>query len=79
MSKMVIELNEKGIIEMLKSKEMVDILDQLGAQKALQAGPGYMHDTHLFQNRAVCHIFPATKEAGLDNYENNTLERVISG
>jgi hypothetical protein len=79
MSKMVIELNEQGIIEMLKSKEMVDILDQLGAQKALEAGDGYMHDTHIFQKRAVCNIFAATREAGLDNYENNTLERVMSG
>lgn len=74
-----IELDDKGIQEMLKSPEMVDILDNLGAQKALQAGPGYEHDTHIFKKRAVCHVYPGTKEAAHDNYENNTLEKVMSG
>lgn len=77
MSKVQIELNEKGIQELLKSAEMVDILDTYGAQKATQAGNGYAYETHTFSKRAVCNVYPDDREAAFDNYENNTLLKVI--
>jgi hypothetical protein len=70
-------LNEKGIQTMLKSEEMKSILGQLGAQKAAQAGPGYNYRVYDFPERSACNVYPDTKEAAHDNYENNTLVKVI--
>lgn len=70
-------LNSKGVQELLKSNEMQDILGRYGAQKAAQAGDGYASETHVFTKRAVCNVYPDTKEAAHDNYENNTLLKVI--
>lgn len=77
MSKVDIELNEKGVQELLKSPEMQEILERYGAQKSMQAGNGYSFEVHEYQKRAVCNIYPDTREAALDNYENNTLLKVI--
>lgn len=79
--KFTFELNEKGVAELLKGPEMQGVLAKVAAQKTAQAGPGYAYDVHAKggYNRAVAHIYPADKESGLDNYENNTLLKVISG
>lgn len=76
-AKVDIVLNDKGIQEMLKSQPMKDILRQLGAQKATQAGPGYNYRVYDFPERSACNIYPDSKEAAQDNYENNTLLKVI--
>lgn len=77
MTKVRVELNDKGVQALLKSTEMQQILDTFGRQKAMQAGDGYSSETHVFTKRAVCNVFPDTKEAAHDNYENNTLLKVI--
>ena len=79
MSKVVFELNEDGVRELMKSDEMKSILDQLGAQKAAQAGAGYSYAVHDFQKRSAANIFPNDEESARDNYENNTLLKVIGG
>lgn len=79
MSNLRFVLNLKGLNDLRKSKEMQDVLSRYGAQKAAQAGDGYASATHVFTKRAVCNVYPATKEAAHDNYENNTLEKVITG
>ena len=71
------ELNSAGVQELLKGGPMQGILGSLAAGKASQAGEGYDSDVHVGQKRAYANIFPATKEAAHDNYENNTLEKVI--
>ena len=77
MSKVKFELNGDGVQALLKSAEMQTILREHGGQKARQAGDGYASDVHVFQKRAVAHVFPETKEASNDNFENNTLLKVV--
>ena len=77
MNNVRIEINDAGVQELLKSSEMQSLLDSYGAQKAAQAGEGYDHAVHVHQKRAVANVFPATKEAAHDNYENNTLLKVV--
>lgn len=77
MSKFVLKLNDAGIQYLLKGPEMQGILGGIGRQKANAAGPGYESDVHVFQKRAAVHIFPSTYEAAQDNYENNTLIKVV--
>lgn len=77
MSKIELVLNDAGIQELLKGPEMQGILADIGREKANAAGPGYESDVHVFQKRAAVHIFPTTYEAAQDNYENNTLLKVV--
>ena len=77
--KVTFELNEKGVSELLKGPEMQALLANLGRRKASQAGDGYKSDVHVYQKRAVAQIYPGDRESGLDNYENNTLLKIING
>lgn len=77
MSKFKFELNQAGVQELMKSPEMKSILEEASSKKAAQAGAGYSSEVHAGQKRLYANIFPATKEAAHDNYENNTLEKVI--
>ena len=78
MSKNVkVQLNYKGLDALRKSSEMQAILDKYGREKAAQAGDGYESQLYVFQKRAAVSIYPKTYEAKLDNYENNTLLKVI--
>lgn len=79
MSKVLFMLNEDGVAELMKSSEMQSLLDQLGAMKAAQAGNGYSYAVHVHENRAVTNIFPNDAESAHDNYENNTLLKIIGG
>ena len=77
MSKIVFERNSAGIQELLKSSEMQAALEEAAAKKAAEAGEGYEYSTHIGQKRAYINLYPATKEAAYDNYDNNTLERIM--
>lgn len=77
MSKFELELYDAGIQELLKSPVIQGMLSDFGKQKANAAGPGYDSEVHVYQKRAVVNIFPATQEAAQDNYENNTLLKVV--
>lgn len=79
MSKVRFVLNKDGVSELMKGSEMQTILKQAGSQKASQAGPGYDSEVHVFKKRAVAHVFPGDEESARDNYENNTLVKVIGG
>ena len=77
MSSFELKLNDEGIQALLKGPEMQGILGDIGRQKASAAGTGYESEVHVFQKRAAVHIFPASHEAAQDNYENNTLLKVV--
>ena len=77
MAKMKFVLDIAGVDELRKSPEMQAILKQYGSEKAAQAGVGYESDVHVFSKRAVAHVYADTPEAKRDNYENNTLIKVV--
>ena len=77
MNKLKVELNSEGIQELLKSNEMHAILTEYAANVAQQAGAGYTFAVHEFHDRAGANVYPDTPEASRDNYENNTLLKVI--
>lgn len=77
MSKFELVLNDAGIQELLKGPEMQSILGEIGREKANAAGPGYLSEVHVFSKRAAVNIFPSDFESTKDNYENNTLIKVV--
>lgn len=79
MSSIVFKLDQQGVRDLLQGAEMQQILREYGNAKAQQAGDGYECDVHVYSKRAVANVFPNTAEAANDNYENNTLLKVIGG
>lgn len=77
MSNFELKLNDDGIRALLKGPEMQAILGDIGRQRASSAGAGYESTVHVFQKRAVVNIYPTTYESAKDNYENNTLIKVV--
>lgn len=76
MSNIKVELNDEGVRELLKSPEMDAIIQAKAA--AITAGlKGYDSDLHHYKKRNAVNIFPATKEAAKDNWENHTLTRLL--
>lgn len=71
------ELNSAGVQELLKSAGVQAAVSEAAAVKAAEAGKGYTYSSHVGARRCYANIYPNTKEAAHDNYENNTLEKVI--
>lgn len=78
MSKQVkIELNDAGIQELLKSAEMQALLNSKAQSIAAKAGDGYEYKVKVHSKRAAAYIYPESAKAIHDNFENNTLLKVI--
>ena len=73
MSKMKFEL------DIMKSAEMQSYLGEAGAQVAARAGDDYGYRVHVADYVAIVNIYPDSKEAAKDNYENNTLLKALGG
>ena len=81
MSKVKFELDTRGLNELMKSPEMQSILDQEGAKVAGRAsgmsGEQFGHRTHVADYVAITNVYPDSKEAARDNYNNNTLLKAL--
>ena len=71
------ELNREGVANLMKSADMQAVLQGYASIKAAQAGAGYESAVHVGQFRAYANIYPNTREAVHDNWDHNTLEKVI--
>lgn len=72
--------NLSGLRELMKSAPMQSALQDAGNSVkniADSSKGGYATDTHVAPFTAVCTVYPGTKEAGLDNYLNNTLLKAV--
>lgn len=65
-----VEVNYKGVSELLHSKEMEHVLLAEAQTIATKAGEGYVGKQ--MPTRVIA-VEPFTDEAERDNYENNTL------
>lgn len=74
-----IDVNDNGIQDMLCDSQIQSMVRKIASEKASQAGPGYEYRAYLLPGprRAAANIYPATYEAVQDNYENNTLIKVV--
>lgn len=81
MAKSKIETLRNGIENLLMSSEVTSVVDKYGNKAAQMAGAGYESklvvgvDKHG-ETRMKAFVYPATKEARRDNFQNNTLEKV---
>lgn len=78
---MVFEMDYDAVRELMKSDEMVEVLQGFAEEKARDAGPGYTTNTYRSgktRDNVSVILAPGTPEAEQDNYENNTLVKGIS-
>lgn len=73
------ELNSAGVVELMKSQAMIDLLNAFAESVQSTAGDGYESDIVMSGDRAKAFVRAETKEAYNDNLENNTLLRALGG
>lgn len=71
------KLNPAGVREMLKSSEVAAAVTSEANSKLALLPSGYAVETHYFKKRAAAHIYPKTKEAKKDNWENHRLTKML--
>ncbi|WP_278552773.1 hypothetical protein [Companilactobacillus farciminis] len=71
------KLNHAGVGQLLKSSEMVDVLEEKATEIRNGAGDGYAQDTYIGKNRANAMVYADTYQAKKDNYKNNTLLKAV--
>lgn len=77
MAKVKFELNHAGVRDLMKSHEMVSVLEGY-ANKALSSlGDGYEAETFQGQNRANVEVKAVTFKARRDNAKNNTILKAV--
>ncbi len=79
MAKVEIELNYKGVGELLKSEEMKNYLAGCASDILARCGDGYETDTYNAGTRVIASVSTASAEAMRDNSKNNTLLKALGG
>ena len=77
MAKVEVVLNSAGIIELMKSAEMVACCKAYAQQVANRAGEGYEVNTHIGPTRWNAEVKAETKQAYRENMKNNTLLKAL--
>ena len=77
MSKVEFELNRKGVADLMKSKNMQDVLEGYATNIRNRSGAGYEQDMHVGKNRANAMVWADTYQAKADNLRNNTLLKSV--
>lgn len=77
MTKVEFELNMAGLRELMKGPEMQAALQDAGDAVATAAGGDHGVRVHVADFVAIANVYPDSKEAAKDNYENNTLLKAL--
>lgn len=77
MSKLKFKLNRKGVAELMKSKEMQEVLREYATNIKNRCGEGYEQDMHIGKNRANAMVSAITYQAKSDNLKNNTILKAV--
>lgn len=77
MAKVDFKLNLAGLNELMKSPEMEQALEEAGNMVATLAGGDYGVRVHRASFVSIANVYPDSKKAAKDNYENNTLVKAL--
>ena len=73
MGDVTFKLNLQGLNELMKSSEMQRALLTAGHAVANAAGGDYAAEVHTANFIAIANVYPNSKAAAKENYEENTL------
>lgn len=71
------ELNLPGLNELMKSKEMQNVLLDAGNAVARSAGSDYEAEVHTASFIAISNVYPNSRKAAKENFEQNTLLKAV--
>lgn len=71
------ELDLAGLNELMKSDEMIQILEQVSAAVASNAGDGFSHRVGIASFTAIGNVFADTKESAKLAYKDNRLLKAL--
>ena len=72
-----VELISEGVRELLKCSAISSACESQARAIASRAGSGYDVSVYTGKTRVNASVFTATEEAMRDNYQNNTLLKVV--
>lgn len=78
MSKIKVKLNLKGINEVMKSPEVRAACEEAARAVGSAAGIETEIQSGTINYIAYANVYPASKKAAKENYENNTLLKAAS-
>ena len=73
------ELNSQGVMELLKSQEMMCICKEYASKAQSKLGDGYEVTTHTGKTRVNAQIKAETYKARKDNAKNNSILKALRG
>ena len=79
MAKVTIQLNSKGVREMLRSDEMKTLCEEHANKTLGKLGPGYVVTSMTGKNRVNASIYAESFEAKRENMKNNTILKALRG
>lgn len=74
-----VELNLKGLNELMKSAEMQEHLSVCGQAVVAASGIDAEYRTHVASFVAITNVYPTTPQAAKINYEESTLQKAAYG
>ena len=77
MANVKFELNLQGLNELMKSGPMQSALLEAGNAVARAAGGDYAAEVHTASFIAISNVYPNSKAAAKENYEDNTLLKAL--
>ena len=77
MGKVDFVLNLQGLNELMKSDEMVSVLEECGRAVAEAAGDDYASSVHQANFVAIANVYPDSKRAANENFHENTLLKAV--
>ena len=77
MSKLKIELDSAGIQALLKSQEIIDVLQEQADSICAQLGSQYQTSQHIGKTRANVSVYTEDPDALKDNAKNNTMLKAM--
>lgn len=75
----VFELNSDGVRALLKSSEMMGVLEGYGKSALGRLPDGYEMTSQVGKNRITVQIEAVTNSAKIDNRKNNSLLKSLRG
>lgn len=74
-----IELVDAGIVELMKSPEISQLVQAEASRVKSSCGSAYQTDTHEMPTRIIASVYTTDRDAIKDNLKNNTLLKAVSG
>lgn len=71
------KLNSAGVRALLQSNEVSDMVSEVAANVARNAGEGFEVDTQPGKFRAIARVKPVTKSARDATFKNNALLKAL--